>query len=136
MSYTSIIINSGTADIGSPVGLIIPTTIDDITKDKSYVLQFKARPLNEKQLLDNIYVGTQKLPNVNIQQFPTVLLDNTTFYDCYVVFTAESDMDNPPVRIGRIKANADSNNLDIFGKNGSGVFFDFISDFRITNQKV
>ena len=66
MSYTSIIVNSGTATVGTPIGITIPAALDDIQKDKKYVLQFKARPLNEKQLLDNIYVGNQKLSDVYI----------------------------------------------------------------------
>lgn len=122
MSYTSIIVNSGTATVGTPIGITVPTTLDDIQKDKKYVLQFKARPLNEKQLLDNIYVGNQKLSDVYMTEFEVVTIEEVDFYDCYIVFTAQSNMDNPSVTIGRIKADTDSNSLDVFELTELGLY--------------
>jgi hypothetical protein len=122
MSYTSIIVNSGTATVGTPIGITIPATLDDIQKDKKYVLQFKARPLNKEQLLDNIYVGNQKLSDVYMTKFEVVTIEEVDFYDCYIIFTAKSNMDNPSITIGRIKANADSNNLDVFELTELGLY--------------
>lgn len=114
MSYTSIIVNSGTTPVGKPIGVNIPYISGDIKKDESYVLQFKIRPLNNVSTLNNIQVGNQTLPSINLSQFKQVTLENVSFYDCFIVFIASNDMIAPKVSIGRIKTSSDANNLDIF----------------------
>ena len=114
MSYTSIIVNSGTTSVGNPIGINIPYISGDIKKDESYVLQFKIRPLDNVNTLNNIQVGNQTLPSINLSQFEQVTLENVSFYDCFIVFIASNDMIAPKVSIGRIKTSSDANNLDVF----------------------
>ena len=114
MSYTSIIVNSGTTSVGNPIGINIPYISGDIKKDESYVLQFKVRPLDNVNILNNIQVGNQILPSINLSQFKQVTLENVSFYDCFIVFIASNDMMAPKVSIGRIKTSSDANNLDVF----------------------
>ena len=114
MSYTSIIVNSGTTSVGNPIGVNIPYISGDIKKDESYVLQFKVRLLDNVDTLNNIQVGNQTLPSINLSQFKQVTLENVSFYDCFIVFIASNDMIAPKVSIGRIKTSSDANNLDIF----------------------
>ena len=114
MSYTSIIVNSGTTSVGNPIGINIPYISGDIKKDESYVLQFKVRPLDNVKTLNSIQVGNQTLPSINLSQFKQVTLENVSFYDCFIVFIASNDMMAPKVSIGRIKTSSDANNLDIF----------------------
>ena len=114
MSYTSIIVNSGTTSTGNPIGVNIPYISGDIKKNESYVLQFKVRPLDNVNTLNNIQVGNQTLPSINLSQFKQVTLENVSFYDCFIVFIASNDMMAPKVSIGRIKTSSDANNLDIF----------------------
>ena len=114
MSYTSIIVNSGTTSVGNPIGINIPYISGDIKKDESYVLQFKIRPLDNVNTLNNIQVGNQTLPSINLSQFKQVTLENVSFYDCFIVFIASNDMMAPKVSIGRIKTSSDENNLDVF----------------------
>ena len=114
MSYTSIIVNSGTTSVGNPIGINIPYISGDIKKDESYVLQFKIRPLDNVNTLNNIQVGNQTLPSINLSQFKQVTLENVSFYDCFIVFIASNDMMAPKVSIGRIKTSSDANNLDVF----------------------
>ena len=114
MSYTSIIINSSMASTGAPVGISIPNILGKIEINDNYILQFKVRPLNNVYTLDNIYIGSQKLNNVNMKNFETISIEDVVFYDCYINFVANSNMDMPSVVIGRLKTSSDTNNSDIF----------------------
>ena len=114
MSYTSIIINSSMASTGAPVGISIPNILGKIEINDNYILQFKVRPLNNVYTLDNIYIGSQKLNNVNMKNFETISIEDVMFYDCYINFVANSNMDMPSVVIGRLKTSSDTNNSDIF----------------------
>ena len=114
MSYTSIIINNGEVNVGTPIGISIPSLLGDIEKDGEYVLQFAIRNLNSSTTtLNYIYVGDQKLNDIVITNYETVKIEDTTFYNCYIPFVAESNMMKPQVRIGRLRTTTESSNKDV-----------------------
>lgn len=114
MSYSSIIINNGIEEPDSPIGLTIPNILDDIEKNKKYVLQFAIRNLNNTStVLDHIYVGPQKLDSIDITDYETILLDDESFYNCFIPFTSLSNMVKPEIKIGRIKTASEESDIDI-----------------------
>lgn len=114
MNYTSIIVNTGNADVNSLVGFNIPSTIGYIEKDKIYTLQFKIRALSNSYILDNIYIGKQKLNNIDIRNFDIVKLDDADFRLCYITFTSDSKVLNPSIKICKSMVDTDIKNTDIF----------------------
>ena len=114
MSYTSIVINTGEANIGDLVGFNIPSTVGYIEKDKIYTLQFKCRALSNSYLLDGIYVGNQKLSNIDIKSFDSVFIENVEFKLCHTTFTSDSKVLNPSIKICKSMVDTDINNKDIF----------------------
>ena len=114
MNYTSIIVNTGNADVNSLVGFNIPSTIGYIEKDKIYTLQFKIRALSNSYILDNIYIGKQKLNNIDIRNFDIIKLDNADFRLCYITFTSDSKVLNPSIKICKSMVDTDTKNTDIF----------------------
>ena len=114
MSYTSIVINTGEANIGDLVGFNIPSTVGYIEKDKIYTLQFKCRALSNSYLLDGIYIGNQKLSNIDIKSFDSVFIENVEFKLCHTTFTSDSKVLNPSIKICKSMVDTDINNKDIF----------------------
>ena len=93
MAYTSIIINNGEENVGSPIGLSIPNLLDNLEKGEMYVLQFAVRNLNDStSTLNYIYVGEQKLQDITIKDYSSITIDDVTFYNCYIQFIASNKM--------------------------------------------
>ena len=114
MSYTSIIINTGEANTGDLVGFNIPSTVGYIEKDKIYTLQFKCRALSDSYLLDGIYIGNQKLSNIDIKSFDSVFIENVEFKLCHTTFISDSKVLNPSIKICKSMVDTDIKNTDIF----------------------
>ena len=109
--YTSIKINTGTSEVGSLIGVKIPSTLGRIEKDKTYTLQFKYIPLDNHTNLDRIKVGNQLFEPIDINTFDTVWIEeNIAAKLCYITFKSDETVISPPIEIARLKDTNDTDN--------------------------
>ncbi|MBP3930483.1 MAG: tail fiber domain-containing protein [Peptostreptococcaceae bacterium] len=115
MSYTAIKVNVGNASQGTTIGFKYPSVLGFLEKGKTYTLQFKARALSNSKILDKIFVNEQKLDAIRIDDFEEVeFSDGVMGHLCYITFKANSDMNKPMLKIGRVATSIDIKNTDIF----------------------
>ena len=102
--YTSIKINTGTSEVGSLIGVKIPSTLGRIEKDKTYTLQFKYIPLDNHTNLDRVKVGNQLFEPININDFDTVFIEeNIEAKLCYITFISSETITAPSIEIARLR---------------------------------
>ena len=109
---TSIKVFTGnTITAGQPVGITLNKVQGVLEKGVKYSLQFKVINYSSINTLNYIYVGTQKISNVDISQGTVIdTVDGKEVRLCSVEFTASSKVTNPVIKIGRNMVSSDTSN--------------------------
>ena len=113
---TSIKVFTGnTITAGQPVGITLNKVQGVLEKGVKYSLQFKVINYSSINTLNYIYVGTQKISNIDISQGTVIdTVDGKEVRLCSVEFTASSKMTNPVIKIGRNMVSSDTSNTLIY----------------------
>lgn len=112
-NYTSIKINTSSAEIGTKVGIKIPSTVGYLNKGEAYTVQFKYIHLAGSQSW-NVIVGKQDLGTIIASNFQNIDIDEgITARLCYITFIASEQMIKPSVEISRKINSDDTANTDI-----------------------
>ena len=109
---TSIKVFTGnTITAGQPIGITLNKVQGVLEKGVKYSLQFKVINYSSINTLNYIYVGTQKISNIDISQGTVIdTVDGKEVRLCSVEFTASSKVTNPVIKIGRNMVSSDTSN--------------------------
>ena len=113
---TSIKVFTGnTITVGQPVGITLNKVQGVLEEGVKYSLQFKVINYSSINTLNYIYVGAQKVSNIDISQGTVIdTVDEKEVRLCSVEFTASSKMTNPVIKIGRNMVSSDTSNTLIY----------------------
>lgn len=113
---TSIKVFTGnTITAGQPVGITLNKVQGVLEKGVKYSLQFKVINYSPVNTLNYIYVGTQKISDIDISQGTVIdTVDGKEVRLCNVEFTSSSKMTNPVIKIGRNMVSSDTSNTLIY----------------------
>lgn len=130
--YTSVKISTtDSIQVGSPAGVILTKTQGTLEKDVKYTLQFKIINYSNVNILDYIYVGSQKLPSVNILEGKTTdTIKGREIKLCHIDFIATQKIVNPSIKIGRLLTSDDSANTLLYEVTDFQLERGFLTDYN------
>lgn len=97
----------------SPIGIKTPKF--DIQKGEEYTLQWKHCNKSNHDVFNHIYVGNQKLNDINLKDFKTVsIVEDYQEKLCILKFTANETQNNISAVIGRLQDDKDKPKTECF----------------------